>query len=292
MCQTPDWEANHLFSSLHAALVGGDARQRYLSEYLTRDGHPVTEFALDETPSDLSALTNFPWVILPMPITRDGVHLYAPFSPRPIPVTEILDALRPGQLILGGGVNSRLAGLAQARGLTILDYLAREELAIANAVPTAEGAVQLAMEALPITIHRSRILVAGFGRVGQCSAARFAALGAQVTIAARSAAQRALAESMGLSALHPAQLETARQNWDLVVNTVPTVLFQAPQLMAVGAPVLLELASAPGGFDLQAVHDLELRHIPAQGLPGRVAPATAAQIIRNTIYAMLDEAGI
>lgn len=47
------------------------------------------------------------------------------------------------------------------------DYLQREELAIANSVPTAEGAIQLAMEELPITISGARCLITGYGRVGQ-----------------------------------------------------------------------------------------------------------------------------
>ena len=55
---------------------------------------------------------------------------------------------------------------------------------IANAVPTAEGAVQLAMEELPITLHGARVLVVGFGRVGKLTAHRFRALGARVSVAA------------------------------------------------------------------------------------------------------------
>ena len=60
--------------------------------------------------------------------------------------------------------------MADARGLILRDYFAREELAVANAVPTAEGAVQLAMEQMPVTIHGARVLITGFGRVGQAVA--------------------------------------------------------------------------------------------------------------------------
>ena len=281
-----------MISSLRAALVGGDARQRYLSELLTRDGHTVVEFALDSSDFPLSAPAAFSCVILPMPVTRDGRTLFAPFSPHPHSLERILDTLSPKQRIFGGGIGPALREMAAARNLIIQDYMSRAELAVANAVPTAEGALQLAMEQLPITIHGSRVLISGFGRVGQCTAARFAALGAHVTVMARSAAQRALAESMGCSALHPGQLEFARQSWDLVVNTVPAPLFRMPQLATLGKPVLLELASAPGGFDLETVQTLGLEYIPAPGLPGKVAPVTAARIIRDTLYAMLDEAGV
>ena len=281
-----------MFSPLHAALAGGDARQRYLSQLLTRDGHTVAEFAFTSPDRPLEELSGFPCVILPVPVSRDGKTLFAPFSPHPPTLAEILDVLSAKQLIFGGGVTPELRKLASDRNLIIQDYLAREDLAIANAVPTAEGAVQLAMEHLPITVHQSRILVVGFGRVGQCTAARFAALGAHVTVAARSAAQRVLAQSMNLSPLHPAQLENGSQTWDLVVNTVPAILFRASQLAALGNPLLLELASSPGGFDLDAVQKLGLSYIPAPGLPGKVAPATAARIILDTLYAMLEEAGV
>ena len=70
----------------------------------------------------------------------------------------------------------------------------------ANAVPTAEGAVQIAMEELPITLHRARVLVLGFGRLGKLAAHRFAALGAKVSVAARKWADLAWAEAYGYGA--------------------------------------------------------------------------------------------
>jgi len=39
------------------------------------------------------------------------------------------------------------------------DYLGREELCLANAVPTAEGAIQTAMEQMPTTLHGGSALV-------------------------------------------------------------------------------------------------------------------------------------
>ena len=51
----------------------------------------------------------------------------------------------------------------------------------ATALPTAEGAVQVAMEELPLTLHSARVLILGFGRVGKLTAHRMGALGAKVT---------------------------------------------------------------------------------------------------------------
>ncbi len=82
-------------------------------------------------------------------------------------------------------VDPQAAAAAQARGLRLLDYYAREECMVANAVPTAEGAVQVAMEELPFTLHSARVLILGFGRVGKLTAHRMGALGAKVTVCAQ-----------------------------------------------------------------------------------------------------------
>ena len=204
-------------------------------------------------------------------------------------ISRALAALHSDQLIFSGKPGLELRAQAARQGLILRDYLQREELAVANAVPTAEGAVQLAMEHLPITIHGSQILITGFGRVGLCTAQRFRALGAQVTICARSPAQLALAESLGCRSIPLAQLPEHSFCYDLIINTIPARVFTSPLLSQVTAPLLLELASSPGGFDPDALHALDLHLISAPGLPGKAAPLTAARIIQKTIYHMLEE---
>lgn len=75
----------------------------------------------------------------------------------------MFNAVRPEQCLAGGSVSEVVREEAEKRGLTIHDYFEREELAIHNTVPTAEGAIQLAMEETPITLYGSRCLVTGFG---------------------------------------------------------------------------------------------------------------------------------
>ena len=276
---------------LQFCLVGGDRRQLYLAQQLAADGHTVCTAALSAA-ADLSVLRWGDCVVLPMPPVDSTGMLHAPMAAEKVPIGEVLTALRPEQHIFAGKVPAPLHQQGAGLGLVIHDYLLREELAIANAVPTAEGAVQLAMETLPSTIHRSRVLVAGFGRVGQCTADRFRALGAEVTVAARKAGHLALAESTGCTPLPLHLLGREAGGWDLVINTVPSPILGREQLGGAGRPILLELASPPGGFDMEWVEASGLRHISAPGLPGKVAPAAAARAIRTTLYAMLEEFGV
>ena len=279
-------------------VIGGDERQAYLAGHLARDGHAVSILALDggahlapgaQVRRDADGIERADCVILPMPVcTADGL-LFAPLCDRAPTPDEILSRCTPAQTVCGGRVTPAAAEAAGRYGLTLTDYFAREELAIRNAVPTAEGALALAMEALSVTVQNARVLILGFGRVGQACALRFGALGARVRVVARRGEQLALAHSLGFPTQQMGTLADAMPPCELVVNTVPAAVLGEAELSALapGTPVI-ELASAPGGVDTQAAKRLGVRVIPAPGLPGRVAPATAAAYLRDTIYTLLQ----
>ena len=191
---------------------------------------------------------------------------------------------------MAGKVDPGRHTLAQERGVRCLDYFAREELAVANAVPTAEGAIQIAMEQLPITLHGASVLVVGFGRIGQATAVRMTALGAQVTVAARRWEALAWAQALGCQGLCLSRLADAPRPYQLVVNTVPAQVLRKKVLRRFPAGgLILDLASKPGGVDRSAAEALGLPVIHALSLPGKVAPVTAAAILQSTIYHMLQE---
>ena len=287
---------------LNIWVVGGDLRQAKLAQLLAEDGHTVHTYALGELSEAVPGLSaeaslrhvdRADCVVLPLTVSSGGGLLNAPLSAVDHPLAGILDQLSPLQFLCGGRVDPDTQALALERGLTIRDYFAREELAVANAVPTAEGAVQLAMEHLPITIHGSRVLVIGFGRVGRLTAQRFHALGAGVSVAARKYDQLAWAQAMGFGGEHLGNLKGWLCGYDLIINTVPAQVLGREELEDVKHDCLiLDLASKPGGVDLGAAGELGLTVIWALSLPGKVAPITAGAAIRSTIYNMLREIGL
>ncbi len=280
-------------------VIGGDMRQIRLAELLQEDGHTVHTFALEQEGQEWAepTLGRAAWadcVILPLPAVGTEGRLNAPLCGGEVPrMTDVLDALRPFQIICGGMMDSETVAAAQERRLVLHDYYAREEFAVANAVPTAEGTIQLAMEELPITLHGARVLIIGYGRVGRMLAPRLRALGARVTVAARKFEQLVWAESCGCETEYMGQLAGWLCSYDLVVNTVPARVLQSAELLDLKAGCLIiDLASAPGGVDMEQAEKLGVRAIRAGSLPGKTAPATAGKCVKDTIYNILRELGV
>lgn len=267
------------------AIFGGDARFVRLAELLRADGHRVRAFALpDGCASAAEAAEGAACVILPLPALRDG-RVNAPLAAAEPPAADALAAVRPGTLVCAGRADAALRTLCAARGLPLRDYFLREDFTLRNAALTAEAAAALLAERKPAAGRAA--LVVGFGRVGSRLAARLRADGVDVTVADRSGAVRAAAAQRGFRAVPITGV--AGPGYDIVVNTVPFPLFRAQEIAAFGGAELLELASAPYGFDRAAALALGREVTLAPGLPARAFPEEAAAAVRDAVLAVWNE---
>lgn len=272
-------------------LIGGDERQAMLAELLAEDGHRVHVYGMERRlccAASMDGIDTADCVILPLPALGGSGLLHTPLSGERIPAGALLERLRPGQLVLAGKATQWLKAAACSLELKLEDYFEREEVMLRNAIPTAEGAIRIAMEAMPTTVHGSAVLVLGFGRLGQALAPRLRALGAEVTVSARRREQLALAELFSLQTRELASLEQWLRSFDLIVNTIPARVLNAKELEAVkrSAPIL-DLASLPGGVDDEGAAACGIRVIHALALPGKEAPLTAARCLRDTVYHLI-----
>ena len=252
------------------AVIGSDARQLAAGRALARAGYAV------EGPEEI-ALADY--ILLPLPL--DAART---------PLAELLRAARPGALALGGMLSEEAKAIAAEAGVELVDYFAREELTIRNAIPTAEGCIGILLRESTRTLWDANILLLGFGPVGQALGVRLAALGADVTVCARRPEQRALAESLGLRGAELARLGALAPAFDRVVNTIPAPVLTEPVLTALRpGSLIVDLASKPGGTDFAAAQRLGLRAIHALSLPAVCAPETAGEAVARTVLAILRE---
>lgn len=269
-----------------------------LARLLLEDGHGVRSWALEspELPggarvcaSAAEALEGADCLLLPMPVSMRSGLLNAPLSEGTHCLGEVFAALKPWQRACGGLVDPGTRAVAEGCGAKLLDYGRREELLAANAVATAEGAVGVLLAETDWALWGKRALVTGWGRVAKALAPRLRGLGMDVTVAARKPGDRAWAGSWGFRPADTEKLAEALRGCMVVVNTVPALLLTASRLAELEPDsVVLDLASAPGGTDFEAARAFGIRALTAPGLPGKWAPLTAAEAVKNAVYNILE----
>ncbi|MHB8172039.1 MAG: dipicolinate synthase subunit DpsA [Thermincolia bacterium] len=282
------------------AVVGGDRRQLILIAELIRLGAIIQVIGLPTDPDTrirecatvAEAVIGADVVILPMPGTNDEGKIHAVYSKTTLLLTpEIMDRIPQEVPILVGAAKPYLQNLAAAKGLKLIEIAEIEDVAILNSIPSAEGAIQLAMEESLITIHGSNSFVLGFGRCGITLARMLYGLGANVTAVARKSADLARIYEAGYKVCTFSELEDYIEKADFIFNTVPSPVLPAGLLKKVKPEVVIvDIASTPGGTDFKAAANLGIKAILAPGLPGKVAPKTAGEILARVVPDLITTA--
>lgn len=284
--------------------VGGNLRQIRAINETAKSGNAVYVLGFDTESSEKFAenvqlLDSFSdidqryhAVVLPLPYTADGENINAPLFEGKIPLSEVFENISPNNRILAGRCDAKIKEMSETHRIKLVDYLCREELAILNAVPTAEGAIQIAMEETPYTLHSSECLIIGNGRIGKILAKMLHGIGARVTVAARKKKDLAYSFSFGYNSTAISELGSCAEKFDIIFNTAPSMILDFDLLSKLKRNVLIiDLASKPGGVDFDEARRRGIRVIWALSLPGKVAPDTAGDIISGTILNIIDEMG-
>jgi len=274
-------------------IAGGDMRQLYCAYRLASEADVyITGFDDELIPhdaivkkADLSASDFFDCAVLPVPPLSDIKTISTPCSKTALLPSEIKGTLKKNAFVFAGRTDDRLTEIFN--GFQICDYMKREELSLKNAIPTAEGAVQIALEELPVTLNGLKVLIVGTGRIGSCLAEILKGFGSDVTTAVHNAKGSAKARILGVKSVCSASMDT---DYSLVFNTVPDLVFDRSLLSRFDTKTLfIDLASKPGGIDFESASQLGIKVIWALGLPGKTAPVTAGEFIAETISCVLSE---
>jgi dipicolinate synthase subunit A len=272
-------------AGFEVVIAGGDAREVILAGELAKAGASVWLYGFARYPFKNSDIrqgrpSRTDVLIFPLPGINPEGHIYAPYAAETLHLEELAPIMRPGTLILSGKIPNKQHEKLESLGVTVVFTADLDELAIYNAVPTAEGAVEVAMRESDITIHGSNALVIGFGRCALPLANTLAALGANVTVAARRREAIAMAEALGFTAISFHLLPMAAGKADFLFNTVPALVLTEEVLQGCNEnAVIIDIASAPGGTDFSAAEELGIKGFLALGLPGKVAPVAAGKIL-------------
>ncbi len=256
-------------------IIGGDNRLKKVKQVLENDNFYVDTLGL--YPDDNAKIELSDVLVLPVPTTKDNQTVFTPLTNRIIPLSEVAERAT-NQLILCCNYKFETK--------ESIDYNTLDSYALLNAVPTAEGAIKIAIENTPYTLWKSNILIIGYGRVGKILADRLKNLGANVTVSARKPRDFALLDALGFNYINTENLSRQYLNYDIIFNTVDFKVINDEMLKNCPSNLLVDLSSK-GGFDLAYAKSLGINAIKPPGLPGIVAPETAGEILAKTVKELI-----
>ncbi|MDR6552764.1 dipicolinate synthase subunit DpsA [Paenibacillus qinlingensis] len=290
-----------MLTGISVAIMGGDARQLEVIQKFTELDATVILLGFDNLGRQFHGVTNVKLdpelfghvdaLILPVVGTDETGQVESIFSSEEMILTdEHISALPKHAKVYTGMAKSYLKKLVSAHGIELVELLDRDDIAIYNSIPTAEGALMMAIQNTDITIHGSMCMVLGFGRTGFTMAKTLQGLGATVKVGVRKPEHYARAWEMGFQPFYTKDLYPEVGNIDLLFNTIPTMIVTAQVITNIPhRALIIDLASRPGGTDFRFAEKRGIKAMLAPGLPGIVAPKTAGRIMANTLSQLIEE---
>jgi dipicolinate synthase subunit A len=270
------------------SFIGGDDRQKHVISILAQEGFQIHAFGLKEVihenirmhESIDKDMFDCHVLMLPVPYANSKGSINTSVSGTDLHLEYVLQSLKPGTVVIYGKEDNRFSEISAKYPVSCYDILKEESFSVLNAIPTAEGAIQRAMERTDITLHKADVLILGYGRIGKVLARMLRGIGSYVTVEARKNEDIAWIEESGCKAVPLDELDTVLGMQDVIFNTVPAMMLDRRRLAKIDSRcVIIDLASYPGGVDFEAARDFGILAGHDLSLPGIVASRSAARII-------------
>ena len=291
-----------IFLEKSLVLIGGDLRNVKLAEMLAEDEYTIHTFGLENADSlrDKKNIKHYNTlheaieksniIVGPTPLSTNNREINMLFSSEKIFLDEFLKEINTGKTLIAGNIKDAYLEQINNNGGKSIDLFKRQELSVLNAISTAEGAISIAINETTRTVHGSNVLIMGFGRVGKVLAKMLDGMGANVYCEARKNVDLAWAKAYGYNPIHLNNLDANLDKFDIIINTIPFMILNADRLDKVKKGCfIIDLASNPGGLDRKAAKQKGIKFDWALSLPGRIAPVTSAEFIKETLYNILIE---
>ncbi len=284
---------------MNICVIGGDSRILELIKFLEKEGNKLSLYGLEQS-EELKAynhfdnmeyaLENCELVITSIPLSKNGKTVNSIYTTKEILIGDLFNKVKNKKIITGNLTEEIKNFVKIENNNEIIDVLKYEDLTVLNSIPTAEGAIQIAMEKSKITLHGSKCLILGFGRIGKILAKMLIGIGANVYCEARKHSDIAWIKAYGYNAINLTELDKYLNDFDFIFNTIPHLILDKDKLSLVSKEcILIDLASKPGGIDFNEAKRRELQTEWALALPGKVAPKSSANYIYQIIKQVIAD---
>ena len=253
------------------SVLGKDERSNYIRKEYIKEGIKMVDYKEAD------------YIIAPIPFSRDGIYI----NTECIKCDEFVSDIK-GKTLFSGSILPDIKNSLNENNICFYDLMEEDDVAILNAIPTAEGAIFEAIKNSVTTLNGSNSLVLGYGRIGKVLSNMLKGMGANVFCEARKKKDFAYISAYGYNVVHLEDLEKVIGNMDYIFNTIPVKILNKSYLEKVKEDVvIIDLASNPGGVDFEEAKRKNLNVTWALSLPSKVAPKTAGLYLKNKIDSII-----
>ena len=211
--------------------------------------------------------------ILPIPTTRDGIHL----TGSEVTLASVCLEAEPGEIYLGYGIPDFLHDSLVNAGAVAVDAGRDEKFLLENARLTALATLAYILSRGDVSVDCLSVGVVGYGRIGRELVRLFLSVGARVRVYSTRRDTVLCLSSSGVDATEISVGDPIPEA-DVLINTAPAKIFD--ENSPVGRDMeILELAS--GNFFGEA----RVTRLPS--LPSRYYPVTAGRIYGEALLRAL-----
>ena len=274
-------EAFNMSGEFEILIVGGDKRMQMLGKILTERGYYCIRENRDFSTA-LSLLDKARVVVLPIPVSKDGINIFSDNTEFRLSLTDVFNTLKSGQIVVSGGISGKYCENLEGNGVHCFNLNNCEEFTVYNAYLTAQGALKLLLDNTQSYVNGKYVLVTGFGRVAKALCAALKGLNMHIIVAARNRVQLCEAECMGYKTIYKDNISNDVFMFDYIFNTIPYPVFSKDDIrMFKKGCIYFELASHPYGASAEDFISENKKYVPAPALPGKYTAYSAAEKIAD-----------
>jgi len=255
-----------------------DKRMEYIQQYL--EGRIDTAVVLDELQL-FYGIEKCDHLILPI----RGINQDNLIDGTEIHLTDNYLNILKGKSIYTGLMTEEFKNKCVRNNIQLKTYLT-DDIAIKNNYITTEGIIETIVNKSELAIYNSRILIIGYGRLGQIIGNIFKSLKANITISCRHEKDILHAKINDFNVISNQFIINKINQFDFIINTIPYRIIDSVMIGKITNHDLLiiDVASNPYGIDHENAKNKGVNTLLLPGIPGKIAPKTAGEIIAAFIY--------
>ena len=282
--------------------LGGDKRQLEIINHLFLNGHKIDVVGYEKANLndeiskkviDEINISDYKVVFLPISGVKDDFLVACDFSDDKIKLPKNLFCDLDNKSLIFTGIHTKnLDEMLKIADKNVIALMDEADVKKANSIPTVEGIIGDLVYNTDYTINGANIFILGYGNVGTVLTEKLKALGANITVGVLLFEEYKKLTDNNVNCIYTNNkllMNQVMQDNEIIINTVPDLIINKDYLKVVNKNAyILDISSDPHGVNFDSANELQIKNKLLLGIPAKVAPKTAGQILVNKIDSILE----